>query len=50
MQTLRFAAAGAALFLVLAGAGTAAAAPLADPPSTGTLVTVGSPVSPFSQN
>src|SRR6516165_232161 len=50
MQTLRFAAAGAALFLVLAGAGTAAAAPLADPPSTGTLVTVGSPVTPFSQN
>jgi hypothetical protein len=49
MRTLRFAAAGAALFLVLAGAGTAAAAPVADP-ATGTLVTVGSPSSPFSQN
>ncbi len=50
MRTLRFAAAGAALFLVLAGAGTAMAAPAADPPGTGTLVTVGSPTSPFSQN
>ena len=50
MRTVRFAAAGAALFLVVAGAGTAAAAPVADPPVTGTLVTVGSPVSPFSQN
>ena len=49
MRTVSFAAAGAALFLVLAGAGTAAAAPVADP-ATGTLVTVGSPVSPFSQN
>jgi hypothetical protein len=38
------------LFLVVAGAGTAAAAPAADPPTTGTLVTVGSPVTPFSQN
>jgi hypothetical protein len=50
MRTVRFAAAGAALFLVLAGAGTAVAAPVADPPATGTLVTAGSPVSPFSQN
>jgi hypothetical protein len=50
MRTLRFAATGAALFLVVAGAGTAAAAPVADPPNTGTLVTVGSPSSPFSQN
>jgi hypothetical protein len=38
------------LFLVVAGAGTAVAAPAADPPTTGTLVTVGSPVTPFSQN
>jgi len=38
------------LFVVLAMAGTAVAAPLADPPATGTLVTVGSPPSPFSQN
>jgi len=37
------------LFLVLAGAGTAVAAPVADP-AAGTLVTVGSPVTPFSQN
>jgi hypothetical protein len=51
MRTPRFAAAGAALFLVLAGAGTAAAGPAAaGGPATGTLVTVGSPVSPFSQN
>jgi len=50
MRTVRFAAAGAALFLVLAGAGTAVAAPVADPPAAGTLVTVGSPVTPFSQN
>jgi hypothetical protein len=38
------------LFLVVTGAGTAVAAPAADPPTTGTLVTVGSPVTPFSQN
>jgi hypothetical protein len=50
MRTLRFAAAGAAVFLTVAGAGTAAAATAADPPATGTLVTTGSPVSPFSQN
>jgi len=50
MRTLSIAAAGAALFLVLAGAGTAGAAPVTDPAATGTLVTVGSPVSPFSQN
>jgi len=50
MGTVRFAAAGAALFLVVAGAGTAVAAPSADPPATGALVTVGSPVTPFSQN
>jgi hypothetical protein len=49
MRTVRFAAAGAALFLVLAGAGVATAAPVADP-VTGALVTVGSPVTPFSQN
>jgi hypothetical protein len=49
MRTLRFAAAGASLSLVLTGAGTAMAATAADP-ATGTLVTVGSPVSPFSQN
>src|SRR6266487_4013799 len=50
MRTLRFAAAGASLFVVLAGTGSAMASPAADPPATGTLVTVGSPVSPFSQN
>jgi hypothetical protein len=50
MRTMRFAAAGAALFLVLAGAGTAVAGPLTAQPATGTLVTVGSPVTPFSQN
>jgi hypothetical protein len=50
MRTLRFAAVGAALFLVLAGVGTAMARPLAAQPAAGTLVTVGSPVSPFSQN
>ena len=50
MRTVRFAAAGAALFLVAGGAGTAVAAPAASPPATGTLVTVGSPATPFSQN
>jgi hypothetical protein len=50
MRTMRLAAAAAASFLVLAGAGTAAAQPAASQPVTGTLVTVGSPVSPFSQN
>src|SRR5215469_17376733 len=49
MRTVRFAVAGAALFLVLAGAGVATAGP-APAPATGTLVTMGSPVSPFSQN
>ena len=49
MRTLRFVAAGASLSVVLLGAGTAAAAPAAGP-ATGTRVTVGSPVSPFSQN
>jgi hypothetical protein len=49
MRIVRFAAAGASLFVVLAGTGTAMAAPAADP-APGTLVTVGSPVSPFSQN
>ena len=49
MRTLRFAAAAASLSVVLGGAGTAMAAPAADP-ATGTRVTVGSPVSPFSQN
>ncbi|HEY4463049.1 MAG TPA: sialidase family protein [Streptosporangiaceae bacterium] len=38
------------MFLVVTGAGTAVAAPAADPPTTGTLVTMGSPVTPFSQN
>jgi hypothetical protein len=46
----KFAAAGSALFLIFAGAGTAMAAPSANPPATGTLVTVGSPTTPFSQN
>jgi hypothetical protein len=50
MRTSRFAAVGAVLFVVLAGAGTAVAAPAADQPAQGTLVTVGSPASPFSQN
>src|SRR5215472_6152951 len=50
MRTLRFAAALAALCTVVAGAGTAAAKAHADSPVTGTLVTVGSPTSPFSQN
>src|SRR5262249_20538739 len=50
MRTLRFAAAGASLSVILAGAGTAMAAPAASQPATGTLVTVGSPASPFSQN
>jgi hypothetical protein len=47
---MRLAAAAAASFLVLAGAGTAMARPLTADPTTGTRVTVGSPVSPFSQN
>ncbi len=52
MRTLRFAAAGASLFVVLAGVGTAMANPAAGQPApaTGTLVTVASPPSPFSQN
>src|SRR6266852_6169959 len=50
MRTLKFAAAGISLLVVLAMAGTAVAAPLADPPAIGTLVTVGSPPSPFSQS
>src|SRR5215471_14068391 len=50
MRTMRFAAVGAVLFLVLAGAGTAMARPLSVTPTTGTLVTNGSPPSPFSQN
>ena len=50
MRTVRFAAAGAALSLVLAGGGVAMARSAAPAPATGTLVTVGSPVSPFSQN
>src|SRR6266446_5598468 len=49
MRTLRFAAAAASLSVVLGGAGTAMAAPAADP-APGTKVTVGSPVTPFSQN
>ena len=50
MHTLRLAAAVAALCTVVAGAGTAAARAHADSPATGTLLTVGSPASPFSQN
>jgi hypothetical protein len=49
MQTPRFAAAAAGLLVVLAGAGTALGQP-APGTGTGTLVTVGSPMSPFSQN
>ena len=49
MRIVRFAAVGASLFVVLAGTGTAMAAPAANP-APGTLVTVGSPISPFSQN
>ena len=50
MLIAKLAAAGTALLVVFTGAGTAMAAPSADPPVTGTLVTVGSPESPFSQN
>ncbi len=50
MRTPRFVAAAAALFVVLMGAGTAMAQPAPASPATGTLVTVGSPTSPFSQN
>ena len=50
MRTMRLAAAAAASFLVLTGAGTAMAQPAASQPATGTLVTVGSPTTPFSQN
>ena len=50
MRTLKFAVVAAASFLALAGAGTAMAKPAASQPTTGTLVTVGSPASPFSQN
>jgi len=47
---MKFAAAGAVLSVLLAGAGSAVAGPLAPQPAKGTLVTVGSPKSPFSQN
>ena len=50
MSRAKFAAAGAAVLVVFTGTGTAMARPSADPPATGTLVTVGSPTSPFSQN
>jgi hypothetical protein len=50
MRTPRLAAAAAALFIGLTGAGTALATQALASPPTGTLVTVGSPVSPFSQN
>ena len=50
MLIAKLAAAGAALLVVFTGTGTAMAAPSADPPVTGTPVTVGSPASPFSQN
>jgi hypothetical protein len=55
MRVSRFAAAGAVVCVVLAGAGTAmaspaAGAPVRDAPVAGTLVTVGSPPNIFSQN
>jgi len=50
MRTLKLAAAGAVSFLVLTGAGTAMGGTATPRPATGTLVTVGSPTSPFSQN
>src|SRR5260370_25568301 len=50
MRTMRFAAAGAVRSVLRAGAGSAVAGPLAPQPAKGTLVTVGSPMSPFSQN
>jgi hypothetical protein len=50
MRTLKFAAAGSVLFVVLGGAGTAMGQAGRDAPDTGTLVTVGSHASPFSQN
>src|SRR5262249_56452046 len=50
MRQVRLAAAGAVLSVVLAGAGTAMAQPATSQPTAGTLVTVGSPASPFSQN
>ena len=50
MRTMRLAAAAAASFLVLTGAGTAMAKPAASQPVTGALVTVGSPSDTFSQN
>src|SRR5256885_52746 len=46
MRTMRFAAAGAALLMAWGVTGTAMAAPVA----TGTLVSNGSPTTPFSQN
>jgi hypothetical protein len=48
MRTLKFAAAGASLSVVLAGMAMAGTAMAASTP--GTKVTVGSPVTPFSQN
>src|SRR5215470_14722961 len=50
MRTPKFAAAAAVLVVVLTGAGAAMAKPAPAGPATGTLVTVGSPSSPFSQN
>lgn len=50
MRTLRFAAAAVALSAALMSTGTALAQPTPASPVTGTLVTVGSPTSPFSQN
>jgi hypothetical protein len=50
MRTSGIAAAGAVLCTVLAGMGTATAASAASHPVTDPLVTVGSPVTPFSQN
>src|SRR5260221_1331946 len=50
MGTRGFGGGAAVFFVVLGGGGAAAANPAANQPATGTLVTVGSPASPFSQN
>src|SRR5260370_40983706 len=47
MRTLRFAAAGTSLFLVLAMAGAAQAAPVGGAPGPGPVGTVGSPTGPL---
>lgn len=50
MRTLKFAAAGAALVVIFAGAATALGQSALAGPPTGTPVSAGSPPSPFSQN